>query len=127
MLCGPAAARALEERFMKMCFERAPKWISGMEALEVRLTKSMREAQEVAHNESGCELLSRARAAGLSFGRALQHVVGGTPCCTTGALTLEEELHEFAEAAASSTCGIGQSLTGKQAAIACEEVWTSFG
>jgi len=125
MLCGPAAARALEERFMKMCFERAPKWISGMEQLELRLTKSMREAQEVAHNESGCELLSRARAAGLSFGRALQHVVGGTPCCTTGALTLEEELMDFAAAAASSTSGFGM-LTGKQAAEAAEEVWASF-
>jgi hypothetical protein len=127
MLCGPAAARALEERFMKMCLERAPKWITGMEQLETRLTKTLHTAQEVAHSESGSELLSRARAAGLGFGRALQHVVGGTPCCTTGALTLEEELMDFAAAAASSTCGIGACLTGKEAAAACEEVWASFG
>jgi hypothetical protein len=126
-LCGPAAARALEERFFKMCLERSPKWITGMEQLEARLTKSMRQAQHVAHNEGHCELLSRARAAGLSFGRALQHVVGGTPCCTTGALTLEEELMDFAAAAASSTVGIGSCLTGKQAAEAVEEVWASFG
>merc|ERR1719261_939655 len=105
---------------MKMCFERAPKWITGLDQLEIRLRKSLHEAQEVAHNESGCELLSRARAAGLSFGRALQHVVGGTPCCTTGALTLEEELMDFAAAAASSTSGFG-TLTGKQAAEAAEE------
>lgn len=126
-LCGPAAARALEERFMKMCHERAPKWITGMENLETRLTKTLREAQQVAHAESSCELLSRARSAGLSFGRALQHVVGGTPCCTTGALTLEEELLDFASAAAASTCGFGAGLTGKQAAEAAEEVWASFG
>lgn len=125
--CGPVAARALEDRFMKMCIERAPKWITGLEQLEVRMTKSMRGAQEVAHGESGSALLSRARAAGLSFGRALQHVVGGTPNVTTGALALEDELLEFAAAAASSTCGIGQSLTGKEAAAAAEELWSSFG
>merc|ERR1719324_845560 len=102
---------------MKLCLERAPKWITGLEQLESRLSKTLLDAQEVAATESSNMLLSRARAAGLSFGRALQHVVGGTPCCTAGALTLEEELMDFAAAAASSTCGIEGVMTGKEAAI----------
>jgi hypothetical protein len=126
MLCGPAAARALEERFMQMCLERAPKWIGGLEQLECRLTKTMVEAQEVAQSESSCELLARARATGLSFGRALQHVVSGTPCCTAGASTLEEELTDFAAAAAQSACGITGIMTGQEAAEAVEDVFSSF-
>lgn len=112
---------------MSMCLERAPKWITGLEKLETSLTKSLHESQKAAHSESGCELLSRARAAGLGFGRALQHVVGGSVAATSEALTLEEELVEFAAAAAGSTCGIGDCLTGKEAAQAAEEVWNSFG
>lgn len=113
---------------MSMCLERAPKWITGLEKLEVTLTKSLHDAQKAAHSESGCELLSRARAAGLGFGRALQHVVSGAvQAGSDQALTLEEELKEFAASAAGSTCGIGDCLSGKEAAQAAEEVWDSFG
>jgi hypothetical protein len=33
---------------------------------------------------------------------------------------------DFAAAAASSTCGVGQCLTGKEAATAAQEIWSSF-
>lgn len=126
MLCGPSAARALEERFMKMCLERSPKWISGLEQLEAQFSKVAVEAQQAAQNESTTELLSRARAAGLSFGRALQQVVAGTPCCTGGALTLEEELLDFAASASQSACGLGSCLSGQEASEAVEEVFRNF-
>jgi len=126
MLCGPSAARALEERFMKMCLERSPKWISGLEQLEAEFSKASIQAQEAAQNESTVELLSRARAAGLSFGRALQQVVAGTPCNTAGASTLEEELLDFSAAASQSACGLGGCLSGQEAAEAVEEVFSNF-
>lgn len=97
-----------------------------MQRLETRLTKALHESQESAHAECGSELLSRTRAAGLGFGRALQQVVSGTPCSSTSAMTLDEELREFAAAVASSKCGIGSCLTGKEAANAAQELWTSF-
>lgn len=124
-LCGPAAARELEERFVALCNERCPKWITGLERLEMKLSRAQHESAEALQLEATSEILRRARAAGVSFGRALQHVVCGTPGCLSGALTLEEELEEFAAAAAQGLCGTG-SLSGQAAALAAAEVWSSF-
>lgn len=131
MLCGPAAAQALEERFAGLCNERVPQWLQTLERLEARLARSQKEAREVEQKESSEEVLRRARSAGLSFGRALQHVVGGTPGCTAGALTLEEELVEFANAAAKGHCETGDCTTGlvassQDAGIAAADLFSHF-
>lgn len=131
ILCGPAAAQALEERFASLCNERVPHWLGTLERLESRLARSQKEAREVEQRESSEEVLRRARAAGLSFGRALQHVVGGTPGCTAGALTLEEEIVEFAAAAAKGHCETGDSSKGlvvasQDAAIAAADLFSHF-
>lgn len=126
MLCGPAAAHALEERFAALCHERTPRWLAGLEKLEVKLGRARQESADVVSAETTGEVLRRARAAGVSFGRALVHVVGGTPGCTAGALTLEEELLEFAAAAAQGECSCGTALSGQSAAGSAAEVWASF-
>eukprot|EP00927_Polykrikos_kofoidii_P085254 TRINITY_DN9221_c0_g1_i1.p1 TRINITY_DN9221_c0_g1~~TRINITY_DN9221_c0_g1_i1.p1 ORF type:complete len:801 (+),score=143.58 TRINITY_DN9221_c0_g1_i1:112-2514(+) len=125
-LCGAAAARALEERFAALCLERAPTWLTGIERLEGRLSRAKAEAGEVEQHETADEVLRRARAAGISFGRALEHVVGGTPGCQTGALTLEEELNEFAAAAVKGQCGAGTTLSGADAAAAAADMFAGF-
>lgn len=127
--CGPAAAKALEDRFAQLCHERLPQWLRELERLEMRLSRSQREAREVEKRETREEVLRHARAAGISFGRALQHVVGGTPGCHAGALTLEEELNEFYAAASKGACGClegGKGLTPEEAKIAAEEVFANF-
>eukprot|EP00930_Biecheleria_cincta_P055625 TRINITY_DN41930_c0_g1_i1.p1 TRINITY_DN41930_c0_g1~~TRINITY_DN41930_c0_g1_i1.p1 ORF type:complete len:914 (-),score=247.43 TRINITY_DN41930_c0_g1_i1:57-2798(-) len=127
VLCGPSAASALEERFAILCNERVPQWIQGLERLENRLSKSSKDAREAEHREDSDELLRKARAAGLSFGRALQEVIGGTPGCNAGALTLEEELVEFGYAAAKGQCGTGhETLTGKDAAAGAADLFAGF-
>lgn len=127
ILCGPDAATCLEERFSSLCRERAPQWLSSLERLEGRLMKSSKEARELAHKESTLELLSKARYAGFSFGRALQEVIQGTPGCNAGASTLEEELLDFAASAAMGHCGAGDFLLGQDAAAAAAAVFESFG
>mmetsp|Transcript_14267 Transcript_14267/g.31632 ORF Transcript_14267/g.31632 Transcript_14267/m.31632 type:complete len:770 (-) Transcript_14267:105-2414(-) len=127
ILCGPDAATCLEERFSSLCRERAPQWLSNLERLEGRLMKSSKEARELAHKESTLELLSKARYAGFSFGRALQEVIQGTPGCNAGASTLEEELLDFAASAAMGHCGAGDFLLGQDAAAAAAAVFESFG
>lgn len=89
--------------------------------------KSSKEARELAHKESTLELLSKARYAGFSFGRALQEVIQGTPGCNAGASTLEEELLDFAASAAMGHCGAGDFLLGQDAAAAAAAVFESFG
>lgn len=126
MLCGTAAARALEERFTLLCNDRQQQWLSNLERLKLRLTKSHGEAKEVEQRESSAEVLRRARAAGLSFGRALQHIIAGAPGCTAGAFTLEEELLEFASAAVKGNCGTGFALSGEDAASAAADLFTHF-
>lgn len=130
-LCGPAAARALEERFAALCRERLPQWLQHLERLELRLSRSQKEARDLEQRESSEEVLRRARSAGLSFGRALQHVISGAPGCQAGALTLEEELAEFAAAAKKGQCetgdaGMGRAMSAREAAGAAEEVFASF-
>lgn len=128
-LCGSAAARSLEERFAALCRERVPQWLQHLEKLEIRLSRSLKEAREVEQRETSEEVLRRARAAGLSFGRALQHVVDGAPGCTAGALTLEEELVEFAAAAARGHCGCGdgsEGLSSQEAAVASADLYGNF-
>lgn len=128
VLCGPSAASALEERFAILCNERVPQWVQDLERLENRLSKSSMDARENEHKEDSDEVLRKARAAGLSFGRALQEVIGGTPGCNAGALTLEEELVEFAFAAAKGQCGTGHdTLTGKDAAAGAADLFAGFG
>jgi len=132
-LCGPAAATALEERFAALCNERVPQWVSQLERLEARLSRSQKEAREMERRESSDEVLRRARAVGLSFGRALQHVVSGTPGCTAGAMTLEEEITEFASAASKGHCDIGgdgsrgAAISSKDAFVAANDLFSNFG
>jgi len=131
-LCGPAAAQSLEDRFAALCAERVPQWMSQLERLELRLTKAQREAREMEYRESSEEVLRKARSVGLSFGRALQHVIGGTPGCTAAAMTLEEEIMEFANAAAKGLCDIGDGVgpgvvSSKDAKTAAEDLFARFG
>merc|ERR1719503_5372 len=125
-LCGPEAARMLEERFAALCHERAPQWLSSLGRLETRLAAAHKEASEIEHTEDSTEVLRRARAAGVSFGRAFQHVIGGTPGCGAGARTLEEELSEFAAAAATGQCPVGKEVSGTVVASAAAEVFAAF-
>jgi hypothetical protein len=125
-LCGAAAASALEERFAGLCFDRVPQWLAGLEKLERRLTTSTAEARELEHREAPEEVLRRARSAGVSFGRALQHVVQGAPGCQAGALTLEEELLEFAGAAGKGQGGISSALSASDAAAAAADLFATF-
>jgi len=126
-LFGPAAAQALERRFDLLCSERLPHWLQGLSMLDLKLTQQLKEAQQVAAEEDSESTLRRARAAGLSFGRALQHVISGTPGCEAGALTLEEELVAFADAAARGGGGSGGKLLSRDAAEAAEDLWAPFG
>jgi len=125
-LCGPEAARELEERFAALCHERAPQWLSSLGRLETRLAAAHKEASEIEHTEDSTEVLRRAQAAGVSFGRAFQHVIGGTPGCGAGARTLEEELAEFAAAAAAGQCSVGKEVSGALMAEAAAEVFAAF-
>lgn len=116
----------LEERFAALCNERVPQWLASMNRTETRISRAHKEASEVGENESTVEILRRAQAAGLSFGRAFQHVMGGTPGCGAGARTLEEELSEFAAAAASGQCPAGKDVSGTLVASAAAEVFAAF-
>ncbi|CAE7359387.1 GIP [Symbiodinium natans] len=60
VLCGPDAASCLEERFAKLCRERAPIWLSSLEKLELRLSKSSLEAREMEQKEHAGEVLTKA-------------------------------------------------------------------
>jgi len=126
-LCGTAAARGLEERFVGMCTERLSQRMSGFASLLDRFSKVHSDASRSSEEESVAFLLRRARDVGISFGRAFQHVISGAPGVDAGALTLEEELAEFAMAAARFDCGVGESLPPEGAAAAAAEVWASFG
>jgi len=130
-VCGPKAAKELEERFAALCRERLPTWLQHLERLEIRLSRSQKEARDLEQRESSEEVLRRARSAGLSFGRALQHVISGAPGCQAGALTLEEELTEFAAAARKGQCetgdtSMGHTTSAQEASAAAEEVFSSF-
>jgi len=125
-LCGPEAARCLEERFAALCHDRVPQWMQALEKLEARLTRGQAEAREIEQRESSDEVLRRARAAGTSFGRALEHVINGATGCAAGAMTLEDELADFAQAAAKGNCGFGTILSAKDAAAAAADVFAQF-
>ncbi|CAJ1389119.1 unnamed protein product [Effrenium voratum] len=112
ILCGTDAALCLEERFAELCKERASQWLTS------------RWPQRW---ESALEMLSKARSAGFSFGRALQEVIQGTPGCNAGALTLEEELLDFASSAAKGHGGAGDFLLGQDVASAAAEAFECFG
>merc|ERR1719362_95334 len=126
-LHGKAAALALEQRFASLCSERVPQWLSALERLEERLVRAQTEAREVEQRESSDEVLRKARAVGTSFGRALEKVINGAPGCTAGALTLDEELTEFAAAAAKGSCGSGSVLPAQDASSAAADLFASFG
>eukprot|EP00811_Abedinium_folium_P031668 NODE_5171_length_1801_cov_6.797491.p1 GENE.NODE_5171_length_1801_cov_6.797491~~NODE_5171_length_1801_cov_6.797491.p1 ORF type:complete len:459 (+),score=166.45 NODE_5171_length_1801_cov_6.797491:214-1590(+) len=112
--------------FAELCQRRMPEWATSLERLEQRLVRSRDEAEKQCQTESMDEVLRRAREVGLSFGRALQYVIGGTCGCTSGALTLEEELMEFATAAVQGQCGAGKGLSGKDASEASMDLWANF-
>jgi len=126
-LHGRTAVIALEQRFASLCTERAPQWLSALERLETRLTRAQAEAREVQQRESSDEVLRRARAVGTSFGRALEKVIDGAPGCTAGALTLEEELTEFAASVAKGMCGSGAVLSAQDASSAAADLFANFG
>eukprot|EP00931_Biecheleriopsis_adriatica_P063933 TRINITY_DN3880_c0_g1_i1.p1 TRINITY_DN3880_c0_g1~~TRINITY_DN3880_c0_g1_i1.p1 ORF type:complete len:876 (-),score=197.09 TRINITY_DN3880_c0_g1_i1:78-2705(-) len=127
VLCGSDAATSLEERFAALCNERVPQWIQGLERLETRLSRSNIEARNMEEKENSDEVLRQARAAGLSFGRALSEVIGGTPGCSAGALTLEEDLVEFAAACQKGYCSTPDTLSGKDAAAGAADLFAHFG
>lgn len=118
--------QGLEERVAKITQNKMPRWIADMENLATYLGKSLAEYKSMARAESGMELLRRVRAAGLGFGGALQHVVSGTAGCGSTDMTLEEELMEFSAAMASTKCWAGSRVTGQEARVAAEELWSSF-
>merc|ERR1719276_498781 len=89
-----------------------------MNHAETLLARAHKEASEVGENESTGETLRLAQAAGQSFGRAFEHVMGGMPGCGAGARTLEEELSEFAAAAATGQCPVGKDVSGTLVASA---------
>jgi len=125
-LCGSAAATQLERRFATVCRDRAPIWLQSLERLEARLARAQGEAREVERREHPEELLQKARAVGTSFGRALEKVISGTPGCMAGALTLEEELAEFAAAASKGLCGGDGFLSPQDANSAIADLFASF-
>merc|ERR1719362_2614949 len=126
-LHGKAAALALEQRFASLCSERVPQWLSALERLEARLVRAQTEAREVEQRESSDEVLRKARAVGTSFGRALEKVINGAPGCTAGALTLDEELTEFAAAVAKGMCGSGTVLSAQDASSSAVDLFANFG
>jgi len=126
-LCGSAAATQLERRFAAACRERGPLWLQSLERLEARLSRAQGEAREVERREHPQELLQKARAVGTSFGRALDKVISGAPGCMGGAMTLEEELVEFAAAASKGLLGgDGSILSPQDATNAIADVFANF-
>lgn len=125
-ICGPDAARKLQAHFNTLCSDRLPKLQERLGLLEVKFTGTQREAKAVVSNEGVEGTVARARAVGLSFGRALQTVIGGTPGCSAGALTLEAELVEFAAAGEKGSAAVGRVLSAKSAATAIQDAWKGF-
>lgn len=125
-LCGPQAAKKLQEHFTQICSQRLPRLQENLGLLEIKLHGAQREAQGVLANEAVEGLLARARAVGLSFGRALQQVIGGTPGCIAGSLVLEAELVEFAATAEKGSAGLGKALTASKAQDAAQSMWMGF-
>eukprot|EP00929_Paragymnodinium_shiwhaense_P011635 TRINITY_DN11763_c0_g1_i2.p1 TRINITY_DN11763_c0_g1~~TRINITY_DN11763_c0_g1_i2.p1 ORF type:complete len:848 (-),score=220.53 TRINITY_DN11763_c0_g1_i2:324-2867(-) len=126
-LMGTQAARDLEERFAQICNERAQHWLAMLERLERRLSRSVTEAVDAKQREDAEALLQGAKLVGVSFGRALEQVFQGTAGCSKGALTMLEELREFADAAAQGKCGAGSSLSPEDAAEAAADLFAPFG
>ena len=54
-------------------------------------------------------------------------MIQGTPGCCAGALTLEEELLDFAHCAAAGQCGADHFLSAEDAQAAAMEVFDAFG
>eukprot|EP00931_Biecheleriopsis_adriatica_P063935 TRINITY_DN3880_c0_g2_i1.p1 TRINITY_DN3880_c0_g2~~TRINITY_DN3880_c0_g2_i1.p1 ORF type:complete len:846 (-),score=207.21 TRINITY_DN3880_c0_g2_i1:69-2606(-) len=127
VLCGPNAAISLEDRFAALCNERVPQWIQSLERLETRLSRSSTEARDMEEKENSDEVLRKARAAGVSFGRALSEVVAGAPGCNAGSLTLEEELVEFAASCQKGHCRTQNTLSGHDAAAGAADLFAHFG
>mmetsp|Transcript_101127 Transcript_101127/g.286646 ORF Transcript_101127/g.286646 Transcript_101127/m.286646 type:complete len:810 (+) Transcript_101127:60-2489(+) len=125
MLCGVPAARSLEEKFAAVCRRFEPQWQSNLERFEVRLVRAQTEAREAERHECSEEMLRRARSAGLSFSRALQQIISGAPGCNAGALTLEEELMEFAATAAKGQC-FSKGLSAQDTAAAAVDLFAHF-
>eukprot|EP00928_Gymnodinium_smaydae_P028187 TRINITY_DN21561_c0_g1_i1.p1 TRINITY_DN21561_c0_g1~~TRINITY_DN21561_c0_g1_i1.p1 ORF type:complete len:1079 (+),score=269.65 TRINITY_DN21561_c0_g1_i1:62-3298(+) len=124
---GPASARLLEERFSSACGCRVPQWLAFLEGLERRLTRQHAEARASVGGEALDDAVVQARGTGLSLSHAFQQVVCGFAGCDVGALTLEEELHRFAQACREGQCGIGDALSASAAEEAASELWACFG
>eukprot|EP00927_Polykrikos_kofoidii_P038349 TRINITY_DN32695_c0_g1_i1.p1 TRINITY_DN32695_c0_g1~~TRINITY_DN32695_c0_g1_i1.p1 ORF type:complete len:708 (+),score=139.02 TRINITY_DN32695_c0_g1_i1:207-2126(+) len=113
-------------RLLDMCRERGVKWLSDLEKLEAKLVTRNQDMQQGARHGCPKALLQDTREAGVSFGRALEYIVSGlafAPDDASAALTLEDELTEFAS---SSMDGFpAATASEKKAAIA--DVFGSFG
>mmetsp|Transcript_39803 Transcript_39803/g.125284 ORF Transcript_39803/g.125284 Transcript_39803/m.125284 type:complete len:1011 (+) Transcript_39803:111-3143(+) len=120
-----------------ICRERLPRWLMDLERLERRLTRDCQETQEAEKQGRPEEVLRMGRQAGAAFSRAIQQVMDGTPsgaATREGALTLEEELVEFAKDAAEGRCGLSTSKAGRQSGVsageageAAADLWEGFG
>jgi len=133
-----AAAEDNHQNLAGICRERLPRWLADFERLERRINKDCRETKDAERQGHPEEVLRISRQAGAAFGRAIQQVVEGTPIGTAtmeGALTLEEELAEFARDAAEGRCGLGAllapgrqpGLSAGEATQAAADLFCSFG
>jgi hypothetical protein len=120
------AGSMLQEHFTEFCLKAFPRVQGGLGLLEVKLRGAQRETQAVLAHEHVEGTVAKARAVGLSFGRGFQHVVGGTPGCPAGSLTLEAELVEFAAATEKGDVSFGSVLHGKKVQDAVQLMWKGF-
>jgi len=120
------AASTVQAQFTQLCSKALPRLQDNLRLLDTKLQGVQRETQSVLANEAVEGTVARARTVGLSFGRALQNVVGGTPGCHAGALTLEAELVEFAAAMEKGDMSFGEVLNGKKVQVAVQEMWKGF-
>jgi len=124
ILCGKSAARDLETRFATLCQERVSTWLQSLDRLEANLLREQKKAREAAQQENPNEILTSARNAGICFNRAVQYVDAGFPGCTSGELTLEQELVAFAAEADALKCEI---MDGKKVLVSSAEVAAAAG
>lgn len=117
--------------------ERLPRWLADLDRLERRLGRECQANRDLEKQGRPEEVLRLCRQAGSAFSRAIQQVMEGTPsgaAAMEGALTLEEELAEFAHDAAEGRCGLagagtvhGQGVSAGEAAQAAADLWEAFG
>jgi len=125
----------------KLCSERHALWLPAIDRWERKLSETCHRTREAASRSTPEEVLQEAKRVGATFGRALQRVADGVPGGNPrdqGAMTLEEELHCFAEdvalgrcglpaACASRTQGCSTLLSTDQVLDTARSLWNGFG